>query len=418
MEQDVILSRLLDKYENSKHLTQPGISSRRVMLRVDRKELPEYQRERAAVRDRFNQAARELEQEGLVQLEWISGQPVFSKVILELDRVDRAYERIGRQHPRQAARETYTAIQDALPDVSTPWIADWRDDVCHKLQDEWKLPAICKKELDFLREFLHMMACYDRLNGEPVTVRTFSIRCFQNSKRFEREFQEDFLRIAERCDPDLKDLCTQREMSGRDKLACLGIYAHPELYQMSGNCSVNTRSGVIDLAPLFPAGIALPSTAVEAIQSFSLAGIRRITFLENKTNYEEYLLSELAPDELAVYHGGFLSPQKRLLLKKLADSAGHSVKIFLWADIDLGGFLMFEQLQKIFPQLRPMRMSGADVERFARFGLARPEGYLNELHIALEQDKFPLFREAIETILKHKVTIEQEIFLSSILESE
>ena len=38
----MILSRLLDKYENSKHLLQPGVSTRRVMLRIDQKELPEY----------------------------------------------------------------------------------------------------------------------------------------------------------------------------------------------------------------------------------------------------------------------------------------------------------------------------------------------------------------------------------------
>ena len=418
MERDVILSRLLDKYERSRHLTQPGGSNRRVMLRTDRGELPEYQRENAEVRDRFAQAVRELQQNGLVQAEWIPGQPVFSKVILDLTQVDRAYSLAGRVHPGKTAEKVDAMIQDKLAEVETPWIAAWRDNTCQALQSEWKFPSQYRKGEAYFQDLLQCLACYGCLGEESVTVRTFSSRCFQNSKRFEKEVQSDFVRIAAQYHEELRALCAQQEMSDREKLACLGIYAHPELYQMSGNCSVNTRSGVIDLAPLFPAGIALPSTAVEAIQSFSLAGIRRITFLENKTNYEEYLLSELAPDELAVYHGGFLSPQKRLLLKKLADSAGHSVKIFLWADIDLGGFLMFEQLQKIFPQLRPMRMSGADVERFARFGLARPEGYLNELHIALEQDRFPLFRGAIETILKHKVTIEQEIFLSSILESE
>ena len=40
-EQSVILSRLLDKFENSKHLSDPGTSHRRVMLRVEKKELPE-----------------------------------------------------------------------------------------------------------------------------------------------------------------------------------------------------------------------------------------------------------------------------------------------------------------------------------------------------------------------------------------
>ena len=50
-EQRMILNRLLDKYENSRHLSEPWASTRRVMLRVEKKELPEYLYEDAAIRD-------------------------------------------------------------------------------------------------------------------------------------------------------------------------------------------------------------------------------------------------------------------------------------------------------------------------------------------------------------------------------
>lgn len=69
MDQNVILSRLLDKYENSRHLSQPGVSTRRVMLRIEKKEFPEYHYEDASVRDACNQLAIELKQKGLVTLE-------------------------------------------------------------------------------------------------------------------------------------------------------------------------------------------------------------------------------------------------------------------------------------------------------------------------------------------------------------
>ena len=58
-EAQVILNRLLDKFENSKHLSEPNTSRRRVMLRIDKRELPEYQYEDAVVRDAYNIAARE-----------------------------------------------------------------------------------------------------------------------------------------------------------------------------------------------------------------------------------------------------------------------------------------------------------------------------------------------------------------------
>ena len=50
MKQSIILSRLLDKYENSKHLFEPGVSTRRVMLRIEKKELPEYEYQEASGR--------------------------------------------------------------------------------------------------------------------------------------------------------------------------------------------------------------------------------------------------------------------------------------------------------------------------------------------------------------------------------
>ena len=40
MKQAILISRLLDKYEKSKHLMQPGTSSRRVMLRIEKNEFP------------------------------------------------------------------------------------------------------------------------------------------------------------------------------------------------------------------------------------------------------------------------------------------------------------------------------------------------------------------------------------------
>ena len=89
-EAQVILNRLLDKFENSKHLSEPNTSRRRVMLRIDKRELPEYQYEDAVVRDAYNIAARELEQQALVRLEWARKQSVLSCIVLNLERAHSA----------------------------------------------------------------------------------------------------------------------------------------------------------------------------------------------------------------------------------------------------------------------------------------------------------------------------------------
>ncbi len=411
MERYIILSRLLDKYERSRHLLKPGTSNRRVMLRVEKKELPEYRYQEAAVRDAFNQAARALEREGFISVEWIKGRPVLSAVILRLDAVGRCYQLTGRVHPREQAERVAEAVQNALAHVETPWITAWRDDVCTRARSTYAIPQFCRKDAGLLPKLLIAMAQYDALRGEPVTMRVFSGRCFQNSKTFEREVREIFLHIAETYHAGLAEACEHTEMGVRDQLAFLGIYARPELYELSGRITLVTPAGTVNVGGAYPYGIAIPSTAVDTITDINLNDVHRVIFLENKTNYDEFLLSESDLSTLAIYHGGFLSPQKRKLFAKIAEALPENAQVFFWADIDLGGFQMFSHLQALFPGLLPLRMDGAAVATHWRSGLPRSKKYLDRLRLALENREYPLFDDAIRKILEYGVTIEQETLL-------
>ena len=412
MERDRILSRLLDKYERSKHLLEPGSSNRRVMLRIEKKELPEYDHETAAVRDAFNLAAQELERERLISIEWLKNRPVISAVSLNLTQVERCYQITGRLHPRQRAENVTHMICSALADVQISWISAWREDVCISAESAYTVPNYCKNDSGFLSKLLTALAQYDSLGGEPVTMRAFSSKCYHNSKIFEREVRDTFLRIAEKYHLGLAEACGHGELGVRDKLAYLGIYARPEHYELSGNCVIETREGTVNLSAIYPYGIALPSTAVDSITRLHLNGVHQIVFIENKTNYDEYLISEMKPDTLAVYHGGFLSPQKRKLFSKIKDAIPAGMLTLFWADIDLGGFQMFAHLQEIIPDIRPMRMSGEEVAAHRQNGLERPKEYLDYLKQALSEGRYPIFEDAIQEILNYGVTIEQETFLT------
>lgn len=413
MERNIILTRLLDKYEKSKHLLEPGSSNRRVILRIDKKDLPEYKHETASVRDAFNQAAQELEQEQLILIEWLKGRPILSAVVLNLDQVDRCYQVIGRTHPRRQAEIVVQMVQTALAGVETPWIATWRNDICINAKRAYTVPGYCRKDTGLLSKLLTALAQYDSLRGEAVTMRAFSSKCYHNSKTFERDVRELFLRIAEKYHTGLAEANELTEMGVRDKLAYLGIYARPELYELSGSCTITMQAGTVDIGAAYPYGIALPSTAVDSIAAIDLSRILKIIFIENKTNYDEYLISELKLDTLVVYHGGFLSPQKRKLISKIVDAIPKGVPIFFWADIDLGGFQMFSHLQQLIPELQPMRMSGEDVALHWQNGLKRPEEYLDCLRRAQSEKVYPMFDSAIREILKRGVTVEQEVFLLS-----
>lgn len=409
-EVQVILNRLLDKFENSKHLSEPNVSRRRVMLRIDKKELPEYQYEDAAVRDAYNVAARELEQQELVCLEWARKQSVLSAIVLNLEQAMKCYEWADRVHPRKRAEEVANLITQKLTNNSVPWIAAWRDTVCAQARNSMKVPAFCRENEHLLQDLLLTFQRYAELSGS-VTMRTFSSQCFHDTKYFERNVRELFLGIARKYDAQLAAVCTEAELGERDQLAFLGIYARPEIYELSGDCKILLQKGELRLSAAEPYGLALPSTLVSEIVGFDLKNIQCITFIENKTNYDEYLLAEKQPEELVVYHGGFLSPQKKKLFEKLNVAAEETVKVRFWADIDLGGFCMFENLQMLFPHLESMRMAGSFVEQYHKNGLKRSGQYLKKLKEERDSGKHLLFADAIDKILQYGVTIEQETFL-------
>ena len=412
MKQILLLSRLLDKYEKSKHLTQPGTSTRRVMLRIEKHEFPEYIYENAQVRDDWNDVVNDLEARGLISAQWIYGRPVLSGVVLNLEHLSECYQLTGRTHPKELAHAVMEQVTARLSGITTDWILAWRDDICRQAKQTLRVPSYCKKDLTLLDQLLTAFAVYDALSGESITMRAFSGKCYQNTKTFEREVRDPFLRIALMYCAGLIEACEQSKMGEREQLAYLGIYARPELYELAGNCVIQTEQGEISVAAAAPYGLALPSPGVDAIQSFDMSAIQKLIFIENKTNYDEFVLSELRPRELVVYHGGFLSPQKRKFFRKMATALQNQTETCFWADIDLGGFQMFEQLKMIFPTLIPMRMSAEDVTAHHVTGLKRSEHYLKTVEAAFACGKYPFFHMAMRKILEYGVTIEQEVFLT------
>ena len=285
-EQRIILNRLLDKYENSKHLSSPGTSLRRVMLKVEKKDFPEYIYEDAAVRDSYNEAAKDLEKQHLVQLEWVNGLPLLSAIVLRLDQIMQCYSSAERVHPRTRAIQVVNLIDSSLKDVTVSWIEAWKEDTCQIATEQLRIPAFCKTDDTLLQDLLCAFREYSALPGS-ITMRAFSSKCFSDTKYFERNVRDWFLRVAIKYDTDLALACDENALGEKDQLAFLGIYARPELYELAGNCSIHTGLGIICVGAA-PYGLALPSTLVDFITAIDLSSIQRITFIENKTNYDIY----------------------------------------------------------------------------------------------------------------------------------
>ena len=71
------------------------------MLRVENKELPEYIYQEASVRDAYDLAAQDLEDENLIIIEWVPYRPVLSAVVLNPDKVYQCCQLAKRVHPKE-----------------------------------------------------------------------------------------------------------------------------------------------------------------------------------------------------------------------------------------------------------------------------------------------------------------------------
>ncbi len=410
MEEKIIINRLLDKFEKSQHLFNPQSSNRRVMLRIERDEFPEYVFEDAEVKDKCNSAAARLEKLGLISIEWVKGINRIDKLILNLESTENAYIFVERTHPFKEVENYCKIIECSLRNIKTEWMVKWRNSVCDNMRKTLKIDNDCKKGKDFIMKLVKAFSVYDLLNDD-ISMRAFSSKCYGDTKIFEKEIKDVFLKIACKYDTAFQNICAEDDLSVKDKLAYFGIYARPEIYEFSGNISLITENGKLDFFALKDSGAAIRSTTISLIKSIDLSNISKVIFIENKTNYDEFISSQSNDSTLVIYHGGFMSPQKRRFILEVFESAKAKVELLFWADIDLGGFEMFYKLKEIIPLLKPLNMSAEDVCKYHMYGLERNEKYLQKLQEAKTNNKYPLFNDTIDMILKYRVTIEQESFL-------
>ena len=163
------------------------------------------------IRDAYNEAALELEKKHLVQLEWVKGRPVLSAIVLRLDQIPQCYASAERVHPKVRATQVIQLIDGSLKDVAIPWIIAWKADVCRLAAEQLKIPAFCRTDDTPLQDLLCVFREYAALSGS-ITMRAFSSKCFSDTKYFERNVRDLFLRIARKYDADLAISCDENAL--------------------------------------------------------------------------------------------------------------------------------------------------------------------------------------------------------------
>lgn len=406
-----ILNNLIDNYENSKHYSDGTAFSRKVKI---------YGRDLIDVTDyeqniQFLSDVAELKKRDFIDCDWIRKNLVVNRIWLILDNVQNVYMFLGRKSRNDIVNEVLTEIVSSLECIHTNWIRTYLFAQMDSIKSKNKLSGIWKSDIKLIHEILAALKEIDRLNGKTVLMRAFSINLYSDSKYFEKNIKNYITEIAGKYEPDLREVkeLSEREiekLSEREILQQLGIVMMPEIFEFCGNLILKFDSGTIDFSPI-KAGSCISGDCVTEIRAAEIKGIKRIIFIENKTNYSEYCLKNKEDDELVIFHGGFYSP-KRGDFFRIIYNAAVNIPIYFWADIDYGGFKMFVRLKNnIIPELQPMNMSVEAHNSHSYRILERSDKYIEKLLALCDDENYSIFHEVIRAIADSHGTVEQECFL-------
>ncbi|HLF90810.1 MAG TPA: Wadjet anti-phage system protein JetD domain-containing protein [Anaerolineales bacterium] len=257
-----------------------------------------------------------------------------------------------------------------------------------------------------------LLAALSALAGvEPETpYRVFSVRVFNNSKRFE-DLKRALVRLACLGQPEWCSL------EGVEVLRELNLVPNPGYLYLSGPWQMVDEWGqVLSLGEFSPA-VGLPAAQAARLQQVKVLHAVQILCVENATPFYE-LIRNTDYGIRNTEHGlplallclwGNPSPSCRHLLRRLVETLPDTVPLQVWADLDFGGFNILAQLrEQVSPRFAPYRMDIETLEAHARW--ARPLTKADERNLKriARHPALADVQPAIYHLLKCGLKLEQE----------
>jgi hypothetical protein len=364
----VILNYLLDIYER-----RDGAPKQAVRVRLDdlTAELTGYYSQIDPLpRITANEQLGQLAQQGWLRLAWQPGQTghLLDTVTLEPAHVEPLYTLLARQPVAGQRRR----LRDLLLGDRFR-LTGWRERAvqhCLAQLKAGKSPApFSLTNETWNRDLLDaLIALPGEETKEETPYRVFSVRLFNDSKRFDT-LKDTVARLARTHQPAWRDL------SPHEILRELGLVANPgHLYLYGPWQLVDADGQVTSLAEFYPS-VGIPTAMAARVQQATVDA-PRLVCVENLASFYELIRHE--GQGLAVLClWGNPSPATRHLLRCLPPE----LLLFVWADIDYGGLNILAQLrQQVSPDFKPYRMDPATLEAHARY--AHPLSPADERNLA------------------------------------
>lgn len=407
-----ILRKLLKKYEDSKAFGDPT-QTRRISFHPNEEQTLERRMENADDKDAFLAALADLEARGIVCYDWqrFEHGNLVDNVWLCFSKEDAlaaAYRLAGMEPRRRKLEAVERALVEALDEApSLTWVRDFFADMLKRLRETHKLPALMPDETA-ARDLIRALQFVAQGGGEEIMERVFSLRCYGNTKYFEKHVKSRLTAVLKQ----YLDRSVTEDADKEEALAQIGIVKWPEVMEFCGPLCLCLPGGIERDYGAERYGAYLNAKTVAAATNWRAKSVRRVLFIENKANYTWYIEKEFCGEELVVYHGGHYSPMRGRFFQLIVQSVAPTAEFFHWSDIDLGGFRLFLRLKEnIAPALCPYRMDEHTLDVMRQYGEPLAADYRKKLEKAADDKRYAVFHPVIEKMLTEDIRLEQESFL-------
>jgi hypothetical protein len=394
-----LLHILLDIYERRGGVPRHAV---RVTLDDVADALPGYYSQTDPIpRITANEQLAEMERRGLLRLTWQPGQEghLLDGVALEPERVEPLYALLGRESLSEQRRRLRALLLG-----NRFRLAGWHKQAVNRCLDQldrYKSPTPFDLSDDgWNRDLLAALVSLPDDAREEVPYRVFSVRVFNDSKRFDA-LKGAVARLARRHHPEW------RALSGQETLRELGLVANPDHVYLYGPWRLVDADGQVTSLAEFCPSVGIPTALAARVERVRV-DTARVVCVENLTPFYELVRHE-GRGLAAVCLWGNPSPASRHLLRCLAGELPPDVPLLLWADIDYGGLNILAQLRRqVSRRFAPYRMDISTLEAHAHW--AHPLSAADERNLARLRHHPALadVRPLIEHMLRRGIKLEQE----------
>jgi hypothetical protein len=360
-----ILESLIDSYENSSLSRGENKINIRIDYKFTRKNLPEYFDESSMEYEEIHAVVRELSDKGFIQIVWKAGREnhIIEKVYLCEEQIQDIYDFLNRKPKLKMEQDAFAYLKNMERAIDTPAASAFIQYLKRRLEERKSVKDYVDiTDLEKTGLLINAVSLAEKNTGECF-IREFSIQNFKDSKVFEIMIPK-ICRILRDYYPEYE------EMENDEILAEYHIYHTPGYVYIKGDANISLRGQQINLS-YFKNGFGFSLDDEDSQLTIEVVSYNKEETLEHKNIENVYTIENLTnffrfnrSNSLIIYLGGYHNTARRKLLKTIY-SQFPNADFWHFGDIDVGGFLIYEDLCK--KTGIPFKRYNMDLETFRKY---------------------------------------------------